>query len=976
MSFNGNLTSLELNAQSGLYQNSGLNINTVARDYQGIWLPTSYTQGSLTANTALNYITQALPNLYTMAEDGNLTVDVYRNALKIGRPINIPSDQRINCPALGNSRPDQFQTSYAGYGTWKLATLDAYKNIIGPGPLTLVDQIYPPKEYPVTGNYSYVYNNWGSITNGPYIYDYQWKYPYAWITSWPGKNSWQATDDSYAGAYFPRPDIRVRDQTLIEYDEYFKNGFIGTVARQAYYEFWSSYDTRRPNQYIEFVSSFQQCYGWHRSVNQKIASFVNTKTFIKGSYSNINDLTTSDIAGVTLSFKTFGNDLILTGKSIDLSQINNFGLPSVLLSTLQRYNALTDAVKFALLYNNLSVNDVNSILNGSIPTVTQENKIYQSLQLIQGKDLENVKILLNIQTQGLQNLADLLNPRKLFPNSYNSLTVPSYSMQANSAKIYDFIYINGGINNRIDNYGQYLSGIVPADIARSCGAFMTSMCQIKNITTMNVESLSQVISNLEVTNKNLTLINSANGIPGDFKLASDMTELIALGSGTSGTYRMCDFYGAMSGYPYREYYSSVSSLFNQLDTVALSNVYQKIYQMSLYNGWQLPSKGKGWPDPIINPTPTWGPEFAYELFVTQQNQSIGDNYVIAQSNITNIFFGGMLIAFESNPLTSRTVTSSSYDSISNTTRINFSPGLSANLSINTKLYIGYDVSIIGYPTTVIQDLIDAANLEILRISNSFQSTIDRLNYYWGMIGHQLSLEQRAIPYAIPQNSNIYSNGDSQYIDSFITEFSQYAQETQYCSVGPIVEAISDTTVVSGQSIIGSFRESRNASRLANTGAELDNGVSTNLNSLQASAEVCAVNTDGGVTDIRVTFGGYGYNSANPPVVRIGPYGGAYGGTGTGATASAIIDNSIIISIMINTSGSGYSITEGNLPLYIDPPPVADKLGTTTIPGSLAGSLYTGEFPVSNNLISNDTASYDVNEAINQVTICNCDCWNT
>lgn len=975
MSLNGNLTSLEINVKSGLYQNSGLTISARAIEYQGNWLPGSYTQGKLTANTALNFITEALPNLYSMVDNGNLDIAVYRNALTIGRPINIVTDNRINCPALGNSRPDEFKTSYAGYGTWKPVTVDAYKNVTGPGPLTLVSDVYPPQDYPVTGVYSYIYNNWGSTTSGPYVYNYQWDHPYAWVTGWPGKSSWQATDDSYSAAYFPRPDIRVRDQSLIEYDEYFKNGFIGTVARQAYYEFWYNHSTRRPNQYAEFINSFQQCYNWYNTANQKIGEAVNSKTYIKGSYSNINDLTTNDISGVSLAFKIFGNDLILTGKAINLERINQFGLPSVLLGTLQKYSALTDAVKFALLYNELSIIEINSVLSGSIPTKEQENKIYRSFLMITENDLTQIKIILNIQTQYLNSLADLLNPMKLFPNSYNSLTVPRYSMTANSAKIYDFIYINGGVNSRIDNWGTYLDSILPADIALASGAFRATMCQIKNINSMSIESFSQVVANLEVTNLDLPLINSASGTPVDFDLATDLTNLIALGSGNSGAYRMCDFYGAMSGYPYRDQYASALALLNQTATSSLSNVYQKIYQMSLFNGWELPTRGRGWVDPIINPSPVWGPEFAYTLYVTQQYQNAGDNSVIVQGNLTGIYIGGSQIAFQSAPVISYTVTSRSYDAVTNTTRINFAPGLSGSLNTGTPVYIYYDVTTIGYADTVVQDLISAANLEILRITVAFPDTIERLNYYWNKIGQQLFLEQRAIPYAITTTSGVYNEGDKSYIDSFLTSAAQYALNTEYASAGPILEAIADSTVVSGQSLIGALRESRNNARLANTDASLDNAVPAYLNNVQASALITGVDSQGAIIEIKVTFGGWGYDNANPPKVRIGPYGGAYGGTGSGATATAILDNSVIISIIINTSGKDYSISNGYLPVYIDPPPAPARLGAANVPGSFAGSPYTGEYPIPTNLVSSNTASYTVDSAIQQVTICNCDCWN-
>ena len=1052
MSYNGLSSPLELNTQSALAQNQGLNVSTVASSQQGFWTPSNYTQGSLTQNSVLYYLTASLQNLYNLAANRSIVINVYRNAIKIGRPINQINDDRINCPALGNSRPDSFQTSYAGWGSWSTVTVDQYYNITGSGPYSLTEPVYPPKNYPVSGDYSYVYTNWGSKTAGPYQYSYQWNQPYSWVTGWPGRNSWQEEDDSYSAAYFPRPDIRTRDFGVVEYDEYFSNGFIGTVARQAYYEIWYDYLTRRLNQYPEFIKSFQQCYQWYNGANQEISSFVNTKTFVRGLYSNINDLTTADISGVSLSFKLWGNDLIALGKSLDLSRINEFGLPSVLLKTLNSLGALTEAVKFALLLNNFSTSEISDILTpGYILSVAQENRIYSSFTIISGSDLDNIKIILNCSTPGIQTLADLLDLKRMFPNSYLSLTVPQYTLEANSSKIYDFIYTRGGANTRIPNWGDYLVGILHEELQKTCGAFMMSMSQIKNIRSMGIEQFAQVVANLEVTNKDLNLINNP-GTPGDPVLANQALALSALGSGNNGTYRMCDFFGAVSGIPYTDYYSGAIPLINELATDNLRNVYEKIYQKSLYNNWELISAGKGWQDTIINPSPTWSAEYAYTLFTTQQEQYAGDSSVTAQLDLTLICTSGRQLGFESDPTAIYTITGSSFSG--GQTTISFSPTLPANLPMGTKLYLRsteydsypklymdaltgattFDVAenqssvfipgtnlTIGtsntvytvvnsvssvifttvnltaaldgdfttgtsvypqnpalnlYPNGPIQNLIDAANLEILRITQNNPAGAAKLNYYWSEIGRQLFIEQRAIPYAVPTNDNIFVDATKSFITSFTSSIQTWALETEYGGPAPILERIGDITTIGGQSLIGYMRETRNARRLLNTFGQLDNSVPNELNPEAASAEICQLNTEGGVETITVTFGGWGYDISNPPNVRIGPYGGSFGGSGSGATAIPVIENSRIIAITVTNSGSGYTLVTGCLPVYIDPPPSPVRLGDSIVPGSFAGSPFTNQFPVSDNLVTANSASYTVDQAIETVTICNCDCWNT
>lgn len=49
--------------------------------------------------------------------------------------------------------------------------------------------------------------------------------------------------------------------------------------------------------------------------------------------------------------------------------------------------------------------------------------MYQAMTEITGDDLQQILTVLSITTVGINTVADLLNPVKLFPNSYQSLTV-------------------------------------------------------------------------------------------------------------------------------------------------------------------------------------------------------------------------------------------------------------------------------------------------------------------------------------------------------------------------------------------------------------------------------------------------------------------------------------------------------------------------------------------------------------------------
>jgi hypothetical protein len=701
MSVSGKKTPLLLNSESELNDNRGLWINPIASEMHGVWeandeiveddngdenpIPwsKSYKQGKMTVDTVLYHVTSALPNLYNLVGSKLTGPIVFRNAIRIGRPIDSRSgNERINIPALGNCRPDTFKTSYAGYGTFVFGKIgDRFYNVKKLELSTnlnlgLTETVYPPKNYPLEGSYSYIFNNWSSLKNGPgapsessqmqftpYTEKYQYYHEYAWVTGWPGAYNWQkkvappkknstspdsgasvpqkATNpesdaDSYAGAYFPRPDLRPRDKNLIEYDDYFKYGFIGTIARQAYYEFWSDYTARRTNQYPEFVKSFQQHVQFQIDTNKNIASFENNKTFIKGNFSNINDLTTSDWSGVSEAFKIFGTEMIKLGKTLDLSTVDKFGLPSKFLLNLQKYNGLTEALKLALMYVELTMEELNDVLMPTYePSITQEKKIYDALKLISGQDLTDIQIIMNCSTVGIKTLADLIDPKKMFPESFTTLTVPSYNVNFLSCKIYNFIYdsTSGTVNSKIEDWGGYLKGILPDDLAIACGAFMMTINQVKNIRQQDIEKISQVVANLELTNKDLPLVNSSFGVPGDVEKSKQQLKLISLGSGTAGTYRFSDFMGAMSGWPYRDYYANVIDSLKAVETDNLKNVYKKLHQKSIGNNWALISRGKGYAD-VGKINDTGIPEsYAYTLFAANETVLRNKNYIFLDGSM-------------------------------------------------------------------------------------------------------------------------------------------------------------------------------------------------------------------------------------------------------------------------------------------------------------------------------------------------------
>jgi hypothetical protein len=68
------------------------------------------------------------------------------------------------------------------------------------------------------------------------------------------------------------------------------------------------------------------------------------------------------------------------------------------------------------------------VVNLSDPTISvvdsDQKLMYTAMTQITGDTLAQILTVLNVKTVGIATMADLLNPVKLFPNSFQSMTVP------------------------------------------------------------------------------------------------------------------------------------------------------------------------------------------------------------------------------------------------------------------------------------------------------------------------------------------------------------------------------------------------------------------------------------------------------------------------------------------------------------------------------------------------------------------------
>ena len=398
MSDTGKQSPLGVNTLSSLLQNQGFNINPIMVDFTGVSIDetTATNLGKIVNETCIRLLTYAINDAYGR---GLVTAVITAGSFVVGKTYVINSIGNTNFTLIGaasNTIGVIFTATGVGTGTGT-AVQNTYNNLISIGSTTI----------PALGNSKAPTFNWTGYPNWASNYTYTNE-----VTRW---------------------------------------GYVRLFALQGYNEF--NYNNGLPA-YKDYLSAFMAASSFVDYTNKAIMSMTNSLDFLEGTYSNMNDLISADIAGVSLATSTFGRDLITSGKAINLSTISTFGLPSNLLLTLMQNNALTQNVSLALLASGIQQNELSQLLDNTITASTeQERNIYGAFNLIVGDSLTEVLTPLNCKIRGLESLADLLNPQKLFPNSYQTLTVPVYNttQSVTNSKTYYPIYSSGGVNGNLNS---------------------------------------------------------------------------------------------------------------------------------------------------------------------------------------------------------------------------------------------------------------------------------------------------------------------------------------------------------------------------------------------------------------------------------------------------------------------------------------------------------------------------------------------
>lgn len=328
----------------------------------------------------------------------------------------------------------------------------------------------------------------------------------------------------------------------------------------------------------KFVQAFNIATGYGQLTNQFINSAVNSQTYLANTFTNTNDSITGDITTVNLATAAFGQDLENLGNLINLSNLQALGSPLLLIQKIINISGSSPTLS-ALLINQGVPQEI--VVNLNRPTLSVANTIqrlmYQAMTQVTGSDLAQILKLLKVTTSNISNMADLLNPAKLLPNSFQSLTVTTaLGLRA--------VYVNasGSVNYNletelpsyvIDRYND-LKQIIPADQALANCALSVALSQINGISATSLPVFANLIKSLQTT-KDLPLITElTTAVPES--VANYYTSTLAVGNGPNGTVRVVDIIGLAGGWVATDAFVRTVELFAEMNLTTLTTIYQRM----------------------------------------------------------------------------------------------------------------------------------------------------------------------------------------------------------------------------------------------------------------------------------------------------------------------------------------------------------------------------------------------------------------
>lgn len=340
----------------------------------------------------------------------------------------------------------------------------------------------------------------------------------------------------------------------------------------------------------KFCQVFQSALAYRNQTNQTIRSCNNSaildQTFDPDT-GGMETLTTGGLNQLTANFTATSTDLSRLGDLINLGNLDDLGLPGELLAQIGRQVGGELAVVTDFLQAmDIPQDKIRALSRGNnVLTSSEEKSAYMAMTAVTGPALEQILLLLRVRVTGLVNMAQLLNPRLLFPESWRFLVcssgtglvnifLPDGSTNSNLRQTLLNVDVASYSGPNNTNNLETMEKIIPADQALANKALARSLGQVKNIAQTTLPDLAAA-SAAVVGNDDLTLVQSQTTVVPPFVTESYVGNL-ANGSGPNGTLTLTDIIGVVAPDQYVAWLDQAADLLASIDTSALTPIFDNM----------------------------------------------------------------------------------------------------------------------------------------------------------------------------------------------------------------------------------------------------------------------------------------------------------------------------------------------------------------------------------------------------------------
>lgn len=303
------------------------------------------------------------------------------------------------------------------------------------------------------------------------------------------------------------------------------------------------------------------CLAYRGQANDQINSTKNSDV-MNTTFTDMDAVMSGSVSAITLSFGKFGGDLLALGNLIDLKYLDYLGYPSFLLRQMLSIGGMLPAVNDALtLTLTGSIVDLMQALDRSTEplALNLERELYRSFQSITGDDLDSVLELLDVETRGLTNAAELLDPSKIFPNSFSTMKSP----------------VPGGDQPiLISKTYQDLAVVTTSNIALENGRMIARFSQVKNIKNVALGDFAKSVSALENSKGLGAVQNLDTSIPQSVE--NTINNSLATGTGPNNSLTLYDFIGTAAGHVHAKNLLAVVAIFQSMNLTQILYIYDTI----------------------------------------------------------------------------------------------------------------------------------------------------------------------------------------------------------------------------------------------------------------------------------------------------------------------------------------------------------------------------------------------------------------